>query len=116
MITRQQADDLLSSGKFRPVRSRDEIPKLWWDGMGLEGMSDIGGPFSAGCTGPGAHKRVIAAAVSEPFAVLISEQGGIAYFATFAVFERKQRGVQCVYRETGVLEPRLSELLKKFAQ
>jgi len=115
MMTRQQADTLLASGRLRHLRSKSEIPKVWWEAMGLDGMSDIGGPFSSGCTGPEPHRRLITGAISEPYAVLVTEQGGIAYFTELRLFKHKKDAVKCVYHES-VREPRLNEIREKLGE
>ncbi|HEY9791515.1 MAG TPA: hypothetical protein V6D22_14025 [Candidatus Obscuribacterales bacterium] len=115
MMTKQQAEALLASGKFHHVKSKSEIPKLWWKAMTLDGLSDIGGPFSAGCTGTEPHRRLMAAAVSEPYAVTVTEQGGIAYMTDIRIFKREKDSVSSVYYES-LHDPRLHEVLKKLGQ
>jgi hypothetical protein len=111
-ISRQQADGLLSSGKFKHVRSKSEIPKVWWQAMSLEHMSDIGGPFSAGCTGTEPHRRLITGAVNEPYAIILSEQGGIAYMCELRIYKHDKDAIKSIYFEN-VFNPRIAEIQKK---
>jgi hypothetical protein len=111
-ISKRQADALLSSGKLKPVKKKAEMPKIWWSAMNLDSMSDIGGPFSAGCTGSEPHRRMVAGAVAEPYGVLIEEQGGIAYMMELRVFKHEKNAVKRVYSEMVMMEPRRTEVLK----
>jgi hypothetical protein len=114
-MSKQQVDTLLASGKFHRVKTKAEVPKVWWKAMELENLSDIGGPFDPGCTGNQPHRRLVAAALSEPYGVMVSEQGGIAYMTEFRVFKHEKDAVTSVYFEN-VREQRLREILKKLGQ
>lgn len=98
-LTKQQADQILSSSKFKRVKSKSDFPTDWSKGMNLGDMSDVDGPFSSGCTGPEPHLRMVTGAVSDKYALIIYEQGGIAYFRTLNLFSRDNGGVSCVYSE-----------------
>lgn len=111
-ITREAADSLLVSGNFKPVKSKKEIPKLWWQALGLDSLSDIGGPFSSGCTGAEPHARLKLSAVSEPHAIVIFERGGIAYMTVFEIYKHEKDGIRLVYTED-VSQPRFAEIQRK---
>jgi hypothetical protein len=96
VLTQNQVDDLLASGKFKRAKSKSEIPKLWWEGMGLNELSDIGGPFDSGCTGSKPHSRLLAAAISQPFAVVICERGGRSHFGSLTVLKNVDGAVLSV--------------------
>jgi hypothetical protein len=115
VLTQNQVDDLLASGRFKSVKSKSEIPKLWWEGMGLNGLSDIGGPFDPGCTGGKPHSRLIAAAVSQPFAVVVCEKGGRSHFGSLTVLKHVDGVVLSVYTENLQMAdlPKLLEKLGK---
>ncbi len=111
-LTKEGANHLLASGKFKPVSSKKDIPKLWWPTMNLEGVSDIGGAFSAGCTGNEPHRRLLLASVSEPYALSLTEQGGIAYFVEFKIYKHEENSFRQIYFEQ-VREPRIKEIRQK---
>ena len=111
MLTKPQAEKILQSGKLHGVKTKNDIPRAWWQAMGLEHMSDINGPFAAGCTGPEPHCRLVAAALSDESAALISETGGIAYFVHLRLFEKEGAEVKCVYEEM-IQEARKKQVLK----
>ena len=110
-MTKQQANSILSSAKFKSVHSRNEIPSKWAQAMNLDKFSDIGGPFSAGCTGTESHSRLMEAAVSEPYGFAMIEFGGIAHFFEFRLFKQENGSIKQVYNES-VLPPRISEIRK----
>jgi hypothetical protein len=112
MISKESADKLLSSQKFKPVKSKNEIPKLWWHAEDLENLSDIGGAFDAGCTGQGPHRRLMLGAVNEPYSIVITEQGGIAYLTEFKVYKHEGNSVHLIYSEM-IRDPRVNEIRKK---
>lgn len=111
-MTKEEAEALLSASKFTKVKSRNDIPKVWWEAMGLENMSDIGGAFSAGCTGPAPHVRLAAGAISEPYALTVSEHGGFAYYHRLNIYKRDNGKIECVYTEM-MQPPRVDEIIKK---
>jgi hypothetical protein len=111
-LSKDAADKLLVSGHFKPVKSKNELPNIWWQAIGLNNMSDIGGPFSAGCTGTAPHRRLLLAAVDEPYAIILSESGGIAYMTRFQIYKHEKENVREIYSEY-VQEPRIEEIEKK---
>ncbi len=115
LMTKQQADSLLASSKIKAVKKKSDIPKIYWDALGLEPMADVGEKFDAGCTGSGPHSRLIAAGVGDAYACIISEQGGIAYFRRFRVFKNENNSVKCVYTEMVNQDQRCDEIRKKLS-
>ena len=114
-LTKKQADEVIASGQLKQVKSKSDLPKVWYRGMGVESMSDVGGPFSAGCTGSEPHSRVIAAAISDKYGVLLYEQGGIAHFRKLKLFSHKDKGIDCVYSEN-IDEERIANIEDKFSK
>lgn len=115
-MRRQEVDKLLSSGKFKHVKGKSDLPKIWWKSMELDGMSDIGGRFSAGCTGSDPHCRLMAAAVSEPYAAEVSEQGGAKYSTVFRFFKHGKDATNCVYLEYIFKKSRMAEIRKQLGE
>ncbi|PWT97658.1 MAG: hypothetical protein C5B53_07775 [Candidatus Melainabacteria bacterium] len=114
-LTKKQADAVINSGQLKQVKSKSDLPKVWYRGMGVENMSDVDGPFSAGCTGPEPHSRVIAAAISDKYGLLLYEQGGIAFFRNLKLYSHKDNKIDCVYEES-VDDKRISEIEGKFSK
>jgi len=114
-MTKQQADSLLESSKLKSIKKKSDIPKIYWDAMGLEPMADVGGQFDAGCTGSAPHSRLVAGAVGDRYACIISEQGGIAYFKQFRVFKNENNSIKCVYTEMVNQDERCNQIKRKLS-
>jgi len=114
MMTKQQVDEVIASGKLKLVKSKSDFPEFWRASTGLTSMSDIGGPFSSGCTGPPPHCRMIAGAVSDRYGLIIYEQGGVAYFCNLKLYRHENNKVDCVYSE-GVDQARIDAIRKKLS-
>ncbi len=108
-LTQQEALGVITSARLKKLKSKLEFSKLWYDDMGLDSMSDINGPFSAGCTGAEPHCRMVVGAVSQDYALVIYEQGGIIYFRKLKLYKHGSNGVDCVYTET-VNHERIGEI------
>jgi hypothetical protein len=114
-LTKQQANEVIASGKLKRVKSKSDFPENWRSGMGLTDMADVNGPFSAGCTGPEPHSRMIAGAVSDHYGLLIYEVGGIAYFRNLKLYSNEKNGFACVYTES-VDQQRILDIEKKIGK
>lgn len=114
-LTKKQADEVIASGQLKQVKSKSDLPKVWYESMGVDSMADVGKPFSAGCTGGEPHSRIIAAAISDKYGVLLYEQGGIAYFRRLKLFSHTNKNIDCVYTEN-IDEKRIADIEDKFSK
>jgi hypothetical protein len=114
-LTKTQADQIIASAQLKGIKSKSDLPKAWYQAMGMDNMSDAGGPFSAGCTGSEPHSRMIAAAISDKYGVLLFEQGGIAHFRRLKLFSHTGKNIDCVYSEE-VDENRIANIEDKFVK
>jgi uncharacterized UPF0160 family protein len=114
-LTKKQADEVIASGQLKQVKSKSDLPKVWYEAMGVDSMADVGKAFSAGCTGGDPHSRIIAAAISDKYGVLLYEQGGIAYFRHLKLFSHTNKNVDCVYTEN-IDEKRIADIVDKISK
>jgi hypothetical protein len=114
-MTKKQAEEIIATGELKQIKSKSDLSEIWFKAMSLKHMSDLGGGFSAACTGTESHSRMIAAAISEKYGLLIAEHGGIVHICNLSLYCREKNEVIRVYSEA-VNALRIAEIVNKLGK
>ncbi|HEY9788534.1 MAG TPA: hypothetical protein V6D17_24305 [Candidatus Obscuribacterales bacterium] len=109
-LSKESADNILNTTKFKAVKRKGDFPEQFHKALGLTSMSDVNGPFAAGCVGPQPHQRLIGGGISDKYFLVLSEHGGFAYFTRLSLYTRADE-VRCIYQ--GIISRKRLEEIEK---
>lgn len=75
----------IDSDKLEILKTKAAVPEAVIKQFGR--ISDPGGPFSGGCTGPDPHSRMILAARQANLVLFCYESGGFAYYRKATIYK-----------------------------